>query len=347
MTTLAGREEVPLDSMSLYNIANHLFYIVYPLIILLGTFGNVVTIIIMHRTTSGESAINYYFTGIAVTDLMVLLSSSLTEWLSVTFEYELMNANSALCKMLVWISTGSGTISCWFLVCLTLHRAMSVVWPHRVNVMCTRRTVLCLMTGITLCFAALYAHYLYGFGLFVLDDVMTCMMQSVRYMQFVFDSFVYIEIAIYSVIPFAFLVLGNSILVWKLSASMKEAHSKLSKGNTEQILAREKVASSVTLTVIVVSVTFIILTLPVSVNYILSYFDRQYNQVTGYEYAKAHMFYTISILLADSNSAVNFYLYCLTGKRFREEFFRTICCGRVRQSSDHSSVPKAMSVQSA
>ncbi|KAL8578769.1 hypothetical protein ACOMHN_045757 [Nucella lapillus] len=214
MTTLAGREEVPLDSIPLYNIANHLFYIVYPLIILLGTFGSVMIIIIMH-------------------------------------------------------------------------------------------------------------------------------------MQFVLDTFVYIEIAIYSVIPFAFLVLGNSILVWKLSASMKEARSNLSKGNTKQILAREKVASSVTLTVIVVSVTFIILTLPVSVNYILSYFDREYNQVTGYEYAKAHMFYTISILLADSNSAVNFYLYCLTGKRFREEFFRTICCGRVRQSSDRSSVPKAMSAQSA
>ncbi|KAL8578767.1 hypothetical protein ACOMHN_045755 [Nucella lapillus] len=227
MTTLAGREEVPLDSIPLYNIANHLFYIVCPLIILLGTFGNVMTIIIMHRTTSGESAINYYF-------------------------------------------TGSGTISCWFLVCLTLHRAMSVVWPHRVNVMCTRRAVLCLMTGIALCFAALYAHYLYGFDLFVLDGAMTCLVQSGRYMQFVLDTFVYIEIAIYS-----------------------------------------------------------------------------YNQVAGYEYANAHMFYTISILLADSNSAVNFYLYCLTGKRFREEFFRTICCGRVRQSSDRSSVPKAMSAQSA
>ena len=100
----------------------------------------------------------------------------------------------------------------------------------------------------------------------------------------------------------------------------------------EQTLAREKAARSVTLTIIVVSLTFLILTLPVSVFFVLSYVAKEYSEVKGEEYAKLYFFYTISYLLANCNSAVNFYLYCLTGRRFRQEFLSIMfCCKRKKE----------------
>ncbi|KAL8562143.1 hypothetical protein ACOMHN_041978 [Nucella lapillus] len=38
--------------------------------------------------------------------------------------------------------------------------------------------------------------------------------------------------------------------------------------------------------------------------------------------------YIVCTLLGHTNHAVNFYLYCLTGRRFREEFLKVLCCGR-------------------
>ena len=81
-----------------------------------------------------------------------------------------------------------------------------------------------------------------------------------------------------------------------------------------------------TLTVTVLSLTFLFLTLPLSVYYVLSYVTKEYDKVSAQEYAKVYFFSTMTYILADCNSAVNFYLYCLTGRKFREEFFRVILC---------------------
>ena len=114
-------------------------------------------------------------------------------------------------------------------------------------------------------------------------------------------------------------------------------------GSSEHSLAREKAARSVTLTVIVVSLTFLILTLPVSAFYVLSYVAKEYNEVKGHEYAKLYFFYTLCYLLAMSNSAVNFYLYCLTGRRFREEFLQIMLCWK-REKEKHGGTEHSTAV---
>ena len=326
-----------LESLVLYRIASALWSICSPIIILLGTFGNVMTLVIMRRMTSSESSLNVYFTSLAVVDLIVLFTASLPEWLNVKIGFRLQDTGTVSCKLFTWSSTGAGTMGSWFLVCLTLHRASAVVWPHRVNFLCTRRRVTGLIVGVAAFIATLYSHYIVGFDIVNVSNASTttttmkCLMASPGYVHFVRDVFVYVEVAVYSLLPFACLVLGNGVLVWKLSVSLSEARKNLTAGRAERVSARRgRAAKSVTLTVIVVSLTFVVLTLPVSFDYILSYIAREFLEVTGNEYAKVQLFYTVSVLLADCNSAVNFYLYCLTGRRFREEFLRVFGCGMSR-----------------
>ena len=138
-----------------------------------------------------------------------------------------------VCKVFIWLQTGSGTAGCWYIVLLSLHRAVSVVWPHRVNVLCTRRLVVVLLSVITVCLAGLYSHYLYGFEL--LDPSrgtsIRCLMRDEAYIQFVVDVFVYVELVIYCLLPFVCLVLANGVLVWKLTTSVRQAQHSLTKGS--------------------------------------------------------------------------------------------------------------------
>ena len=83
-----------------------------------------------------------------------------------------------------------------------------------------------------------------------------------------------------------------------------------------------------TVTVIVVSITYLVLTLPGTIYYIRSYITLPWT--TGYERATAIFTAYLMDTLSQTNKAINFYLYCLTGRKFREEFIKVMCCGRKR-----------------
>ncbi|XP_076469696.1 uncharacterized protein LOC143300025 [Babylonia areolata] len=331
-TATTAKPSVPLTSFPVYVTAVRLWYVIPPILISLGTFGNVMTIIIMRRMMSQESTVNLYFMGTAVLDMVFLYTLTLTQWTRYTFNFRINGLHDVVCKIHTWLYTGSSTISCWYLVCLTVHRAMSVVWPHRVSTMCTRRTVLLLLMSVGVVLAVLYAHALITVGTVPLSkgsSSLKCVLKS-EHASFVVNAFVYVELLLYSLLPFACLVCANAVLVWKLTMSVRNARKHLAQGDPDQILAREKTANSVTLTVIVVSLAFLVLTLPTSINFIQSFYVLTYSKRTDAEVAELFFVATIRSLLGHSNAAVNFYLYCLTGARFREEFLSVLGCGRNR-----------------
>ena len=123
---------------------------------------------------------------------------------------------------------------------------------------------------------------------------------------------------------------------------MREARQRLTPGNTEQFETRNKAASSVTLTVIILSMTFIILTLPNGLYFVV--FMALVDVQTSSGIAKGYLYGTVIALLLYCNMAVNFYLYCLTGRRFRQEFYNILRCGRREATvnfSGHRNQPSA------
>ena len=331
-------EAVSLDTFIHYRAALGLIYYVIPIIVILGTFGNVMTIVIMRKTATGDSVTNVFFTALAVTDLISLYGTAFPFWMNDTFHLNFSTVSSAACKTYTWVATGSGTIGAWILVLLTIHRATAVVWPHRVNVLCTRGKAWLAIGVITVFLAALYSHYIYGYDLLLGNNSTgpECYYVSAEYLHFVDSVFTYIELLIFCVVPFSCLALSNSVLVWKLTVSVREARQRLTPGNTEQFETRNKAANSVTLTVIIVSLTFIILTLPNGLYLIVFFPLFDFETMRGY--AKAFLYNTIIFLMLFCNMAVNFYLYCLSGRRFRQEFYNIIC-GR-REASVNSSSQK-------
>ncbi|KAL8609099.1 hypothetical protein ACOMHN_030440 [Nucella lapillus] len=305
---------------------------VYPAVILcIGTVGNVMTVVIMRRLTSEESAIHIYFTALAGVDLLYLWTIVFNWVIMYNLDYDFKTVDGVFCKIFTWLYTGVGTVSCWYLVCMTVHRAMSVVWPHRVHVLCTRRTVFLVLIVVTGVVGLLYCHYLAGVDVVSLDEGKTyrCTMASPDYIHFHSNVFVYVELLVYSALPSVVLVLANAVLTWKLLASAQTAGRNLTEGSSSQARSREKAANSVTLTVMALSLTFLVLTLPSNINFILSNLIIQGRTETSQ--TQKFMTYAVSIVtssLSHTNHAVNFYLYCLTGRRFREEFLKVLCCGR-------------------
>ncbi|KAJ8307229.1 hypothetical protein KUTeg_015313 [Tegillarca granosa] len=105
-------------------------------------------------------------------------------------------------------------------------------------------------------------------------------------------------------------------MIVSLKRSVKRMLSLTNKVNKEQALEKEKLQNQITVMLITVSIVFIVLTLPYVIFFVVDiYWDHyvSYSQIALY-----HFLEQTAYILAESNHALNFYLYFLTvGCAFR------------------------------
>ncbi|XP_076454603.1 uncharacterized protein LOC143289501 [Babylonia areolata] len=310
-------------------------------VLVLGTFGNLMTVTILrrlHRGGGGWSAMYVYLTGLAVSDTVMLLATAVPMWTRKVLGLDLHVKHVIACKGMIWMMNTSSASSAWLLVALTAQRAASVVWPHRVNVLCTRRKSVFISVVIAVTLAAFYSHVLYGYQIvqFGNGTSVRCSFGFQSYQQFWVDVWVRVDIFIYSLLPCLFLILSNAVLVWKLARSVKEATLTLSSAKEEQKKNRQKKASSTTVTIISVSTAFVLITLPLMIYNIFFY---EYVSKDPHSKQFHYFLYDFFLVFCLVNFAWNFYLYCLTGTKFRREFLNIVigCCRRNSPASGPSS----------
>ena len=137
--------------------------IIYPFLILFGTFGNVM-IIVIHKRTALTSSMSVFFLTLAASDLVSLCVTCFRAWLRLLFHFDLAAQNDTLCKLGLFLLYVSGVLSAWTLVAMTAQRAVCVLFPHRANVLCTAGKSKAIVVSMVLFIAAIHTHLLYGVG---------------------------------------------------------------------------------------------------------------------------------------------------------------------------------------
>ena len=150
------------------------------------------------------------------------------------------------------------------------------------------------------------------------------------YMEFYFSFWSWVVLLIFSVLPWLCLVVGNSVLLWTLNVSIRQAQQSLGSAHTDGFSGRKKKASSMTVTLLTVSMAFIILNLPLSSVQFLGFYHYLMGSLDSFYQSEVMAYiHEIGLALWKINSVVNFYLYGLTGSKFRREVKRVISCATV------------------
>ncbi|XP_070176210.1 C-C chemokine receptor type 1-like [Littorina saxatilis] len=279
-------------------------------------------IVIVRRLKATKSTMDRYLTMVAVSDTVFLLTGPFVTWSDVVIGYSLKDSYVWSCKLIAWLFNTAGTVSAWSLVAMTTQRVVSVVLPHRVNVLCTGRRSWQIIASIVVIASLFHAHMLYGMGLMTSRDAIqtTCTIVYPDYARFVLDIWIYLDICTFSFLPFVCLIVGNTVLVYKLRMSLRESSLQLGTGSTKQA-NRSSEAFSISITVIVVSMSFIVLTLPVVVNNTMSVLYRMAGpadvpDVDEYamSYFRQNLF--LSIGFADQDRRASSALVCFSGVSF-------------------------------
>ena len=253
------------------------------LLLVLGTFGNTMTLVLFCKRKL--SAFNLFFIVLAVSDICVLYTDLLPNFIDSLAAFQIWNTNTVFCKLSFIVDILCGFLSAWTLVAMTSQRAASVIWPHRVNLVCTTRKAAIYVVCVTGLSFAFVSHCFYGFDIVNQNGTNRCVMVEApaEYRFFVLKVWPWIGNMLYALLPSALLVISNSVLVWKVSRSIRKARGTMGTGQAGQADSRAKKASSMTLTVIAVSVTFFLLTMPLTVYFIVFPYTTQdrYVQAVG------------------------------------------------------------------
>ncbi|KAK3594349.1 hypothetical protein CHS0354_019258 [Potamilus streckersoni] len=307
-----------------------LWSVIPPILISFGTVGNILSIIVLTRRSIRSSTTALYLTVLAFSDLVVLYTGLLRQWLNFLWQEDVRNISELSCKIHLWFVYISLDFSAWILIAVTLERVISSWFPHSAKSLCSRKRAASLMIAIFIFLLILNGHLLFGFGDVVSTEegqttVKKCKVKNNAYKDFFSYVWPWIDLCIFCLIPFVILFTGNVCILIKVIQSAKRTRQVAPMGGMQHHRTSNK-QSSLTAMLFTLNVVFLLCTSPISV-YNIGYSQWEQGAAT-HDYAVLNLWWAICSLLMYVNNSLNFLLYCLSGSRFRQEVKNLFCWKR-------------------
>ena len=312
--------------------------VVPPILIVFGSIGNILSIVVLTRKSIRNSTTALYLTFLAFSDILVLYTGLLRQWIYHVFDYDIRHFSEITCKIHLWLVYTCLDLSAWIIMTLTMERVMATWWPFRARRLCGLACAVVLLVAIVILLLAVNSHFMYGMvhkthsdtnGTVLTDE--KCIAVHDDYAEFFINVWTLIDLCMFCLVPFSVIVIGNICILAKLMRSQRRL-SAVSLPHDETSIRRRSSSgsggaiSSLTAMLLVLNTVFLVTTLPISV----------YN--IGYNYwrhtedpraiASLELWWAIVNMLMYANNCVNFLLYCLSGSRFRGEAKKVFCACR-------------------
>ena len=129
----------------------------------------------------------------------------------------------------------------------------------------------------------------------------------------------------------ALLLYMNFIIIKKVRESRKMFRNQKGKGQGQNDTSQRRQKSmkstenQLTIMLLLVTTLFLILMIPTYIRFLYTTFV---SRDTPTNYANLIFFYHLSHKLYHTNNGINFFLYCISGQKFRNDLIEILCCGR-------------------
>ena len=307
---------------ALPQLATTLWKVGAPIIIVMGTLFNILTIIVLLRKRMRSLSYSRYLIVLAVCDILALNVGLLRHYIREVMKVDIRYLSDAGCKIHVFLVYFFTQFSAWILSYLTIKRFIAVWFPFKAKVFCTPKKGTAALVAIGVSLLAINAHFFWTMGLISFplgpnEEKHLCGISDPEYL--IFHSYIWpwVDAALSSYIPFIVMIVCNSLIIAKL------LQSKMNKKKTGGQSSRTHMK---TMAAMLLSITFsfLILTTPISIYEAGSYLwwsEEIYKPCNN-----LILFWPIVNLLFYLNNAINFLCYCVSWPSFRREVMRMCGC---------------------
>ena len=314
----------------LLEIERCLWVYVTPLLLFPGTLGNILCIITMQTSRFQKTATSFLLSALACVDIVSLYVGGMYMWLYHLAGLDIRTTSNVSCKIVMFLTYLSVHLSAWTLVLVTVERVVSVSFPYKAAALCSKRRMIIVWVIMALAMAAINSPQLKFELLHLLQqnsiEMTECTLPYTLHATL--RPYIYwVDLLMSCILPTLLIFTGNALLAYKLSAMTRKKRSMQTASQSPSATARR--ASSVTVMLMVVSITFILTTLPINIylEYQMKWFpdphDKPYRLIT---FASVSLLYYL-------NNAINFVLYFISGPPFRKAVGELLQCKRVSSRS--------------
>ncbi|CAH1796412.1 unnamed protein product [Owenia fusiformis] len=306
-----------------------LWIYISPVLIILGTIGNGLTILLLQRKKMRSSSWSQYLTALAVADLTVLYTGLLGEWIrNLTHNnVDVQTLSNPGCKMYLFMMYASIHSSAWILVAVTLDRVIFVYFPIRAKYLCTVRMAKYCLLGMLVAIVALNVHFFWTFHLKHYGGLLgsTCYAKE-DYYDFWLDTWPMLDSFVASYFPFLIMLISNILIIGRL---LYARHQRIAMTG-----ATQNSTSMTQVTVMLLTVNFVFLFCTAPIVLLLQVFinDNATGAVNESSDAQLSLARAALTLLQYTNNSTNFICYCISGPRFRKELVYVLCGHRERNN---------------
>jgi hypothetical protein len=144
----------------------------------------------------------------------------------------------------------------------------------------------------------------------------------------------WVDAAIYSFVPFLIIIILNIFIIERIISArqnrnvLRQRTSLQEKyGDVKPNRTHEEASKRITFMLLVVSFSFLLTTLPMNLVLIVTSIYGTKETENDAIFSKRKLISTSAEMLMYLNHSINFFLYCVTGKKFRLQFKELILCG--------------------
>ena len=230
------------------------------------------------------------------------------------------------------------------LIFITFERLIAVTKPHKAQVLCTKKNASIAVIVVFVILCLLYIPILGGlkpryYFIFENNDVNFIVHGECYYCCVMNSAFARLGIfLIATIIPFFVILFGNIAILVSLFLTHRTRRAMTSGSHSQS----DSQLQSLTTMLLLVSFSYLILTFPYTVYAIVvPTVAHLYESFSKYWCSRMLSFQSTFSLL-NINYSVNFILYCIGGKRFRDEFLTMIGCNNAKMSKSAQMQGKAI-----
>lgn len=303
-------------------VTESMVLIFHPIIVIIGTFSNALSISVFTRRSLWHSNTPYMLTILAISDIIALYIKPLNAWLKLVIGSPLTASSGASCMIYAYLESIAACLPAWLLILITADRIIAVAWPMKVNHICTRKNLNMSMLTLVVIICLIFVPILFQI------ELHHVIMFNTNETQFTIYSSCYLQSSsialwvnmIFNTIASNSLILLESVILTILLILL---HIKRQSMNVNSNIQVKFMASLLISTCFI----YIFLTLPSLLRH--RFFSQPFLRlfdITSIDqyHCVQKLWLECSIICTCINHSIHFFIYCFSGEKFKKEF-RAMC----------------------
>lgn len=323
-----------------FSLSNTVYMTTSSICVVIGLLGNALSITVFSSARTSCISSNVYLLALAISDgcylITVFLSKTLTFlkcWGYISRSADIVNSSPFACVFVQYLSDLLSDFSTCLILAFTVERCVAVYLPTQWKELCTvvraRIASAAIFTAVAI---MICPHHVMFIGLYRDPDICAVIMAH----ESLFTVMYFAESLLFRILPVVAIALLNVGIIIRIGRISRE------KNRLKKTVKHDHMQMTITLTI--VSTTYIVLHIPVLVHFVVTKLYRSGLVTMTLRTIFITQNYARSMYVA--GFAVNFFLYTVGGRVFREELLRSLGCRQMstREKKRSKVSQSAMSV---